>query len=475
MREFEHPLTGRYASRAMRELFSPATKFSTWRRLWLELMRAERDLGIDIPSEALEQLAAHIEITPAELARADELETETRHDVMAHVRALAETAPAAGPWLHLGATSAYVGDNTDLIVLRRATTMVLDQGSQVVTALAGFARAHRDLPCLGHTHFQPAQPTTVGKRACLWLADLLLDLERLVFERDRLRLRGAKGTTGTQASFLQLLGSDAKVRELDRRIATAFDFPGSYPITGQTSPRKPEFYLLAGLSGIAQSAYKFACDVRLLSRLKELDEPASSTQVGSSAMPYKRNPMRCERMCALARYVISLEPNAAWTAASQWLERTLDDSANRRLSHPEAFLASDAILSLWQSVAAGMEVYPALVRRNLAEELPFMAAETILLAAAAKGGDRQLLHERLRVLSREAARAVKEEGRPNPLLELLAAEPAFGLDRSALAALLDPTQFVGRAPAQVDEFLAETVEPWLAAHPAGAAAEEPRV
>ncbi|MFZ5787588.1 MAG: adenylosuccinate lyase [Acidobacteriota bacterium] len=475
MREFVHPLTTRYASRAMRELFSPARKFGLWRRLWLELMRAERDLGVAIPVEAVEQLAARLDPTEAELARADELEHETRHDVMAHVRALAEVAPAAGPWLHLGATSAYVGDNTDLIVLREASDLVARQAAGAVAALAAFSRRWRDLPCLGHTHFQPAQPTTVGKRATLWLQDLLLDLERLEFERDRLMLRGAKGTTGTQASFLQLLGDGAKVRELDRRVAAAFGFPGSYPVTGQTSPRKPEFYLLAGLSGVAQSAHKFATDVRLLSRLKELDEPSGEQQVGSSAMPYKRNPMRCERICSLARALISLEPNAAWTAASQWLERTLDDSANRRIALAEAFLAADAILILWRSVAAGLEVYPAMIRRNLDDELPFMASEEILLAAAARGGDRQRLHERLRVLSRQAAAAVKLEGRRNPLLELVAADPSFGLDRAALDGLLEPGRYTGRAAEQVDEFLAETVEPWLSRHPAAGAVEEPRV
>ena len=475
MHEFVHPLTGRYASRAMRRLFSPAVRLGLWRRLWLELMRAERDLGVKIPAEALAQLEAHLEPTEEEIARAAQIERETRHDVMAHIRALAEVAPAAGPFLHLGATSCYVTDNADLIVLRQGADLLVDRAAGVVAALAAFARTHRELPCLGHTHFQPAQPTTVGKRACLWLADLLGDLDRLEFERSRLLLRGAKGTTGTQASFLQLLGDGEKVRELDRRIARAFGFPGTYPVTGQTSPRKPEFYLLACLSGIAQSAHKFATDVRLLARLKELDEPAGHDQVGSSAMPYKRNPMRCERMTSLARYLISLEPNAAWTAASQWLERTLDDSANRRMVLPEAFLAADALLLLWRSVAAGLEVHPAMVRRNLEEELPFMASEEILLAAAARGGDRQKLHEQLRVLSREAARRVKDGGERNPLLELVAAEEAFGLDRGRLAELLDARRFVGRAPEQVDEFLAGTVEPWLAAHPPAAGDEEPQV
>lgn len=474
MDEFENPLITRYASPAMRAIFSPRRKFSLWRRLWLELMRAERDLGLAIPAQAIAQLEQHLEPTPAELARADEIERETRHDVMAHVRALAEVAPAAGPWLHLGATSAFVGDNADLVQLRDATDLVLARAAAVVAALADVARTHAALPCLGHTHFQPAQPTTVGKRACLWLADLLLDLERLEFERHRLRLRGAKGTTGTQASFLELLGDHAKVRELDRRIAEAFGFPGTYPVTGQTSPRKPEFYLLSCLSGIAQAGHKFATDVRLLSRLKEMDEPAETGQVGSSAMPYKRNPMRAERMCALSRFVISAEANAAWTAASQWLERTLDDSANRRLVLPEAFLATDALLVLWRSVAAGLTVYPAMIARNLAEELPFMATEAILMAGAARGGDRQRLHETLRLLSREAARRVKVEGEANPLLDLILAEPTFALDRDALAGLLDPARFVGRAPQQVQEYLQEVVEPWLATHPV-AASEEPRV
>jgi adenylosuccinate lyase len=475
LEEFVHPLTGRYASRAMRRLFSPAVRLGLWRRLWLELMRAERDLGVEIPAEAVAQLEAHLEPTEREVARAAEIERETRHDVMAHIRALAEVAPAAGPFLHLGATSCYVTDNADLVVLREAADLLTTRASGVVAALASFARTHRDLPCLGYTHFQPAQPTTMGKRACLWLADLLADVERLEAERSRLLLRGAKGTTGTQASFLELLGDGEKVGELDRRIARAFGFPGTYQVTGQTSPRKPEFYLLACLSGIAQSAHKFASDVRLLARVKELDEPFGEGQVGSSAMPYKRNPMRCERMTSLARYLISLEPNAAWTAASQWLERTLDDSANRRMVLPEAFLTADALLLLWRPVAAGLEVHTAMVRRNLDEELPFMASEEILLAASARGGDRQKLHESLRVLSREAGRRVKEGGERNPMLELVAAEKAFGLDRARLTELLDARRFVGRAPAQVDEFLSGTVEPWLAAHPPAASDEEPQV
>ena len=459
----------------MRHLFSPAVRIQLWRRLWLELMRAERDLGVAIPPEALQQLEEHLDPTEQDLARAAEIERETRHDVMAHIRALAEVAPAAGPFLHVGATSCYVTDNADLIILRRAADLLTERAAAVVAALAGFARAHRDLPCLGHTHFQPAQPTTVGKRACLWLYDLLLDVERLAFERDRLLLRGAKGTTGTQASFLQLLGTGERVDALERRIAAAFEFTGVYPVTGQTSPRKPEFYLLTALSGVAQSAHKFATDVRLLSRLKELDEPSRETQVGSSAMPYKQNPMRSERICGLARYLISLEANAAWTDGSQWLERTLDDSANRRLVLPEAFLTADAVLLLWRSVAAGLTVHPAMVKRNLDEELPFIATEEVLLAAAARGGDRQALHEKLRKLAREASRRVKDNGEANPLLELIAGEAAFGLDARALASLLDARRFVGRAPQQVDAFLAATVDPWLAAHTVGPLDEEPQV
>ncbi|MCU0291271.1 MAG: adenylosuccinate lyase [Thermoanaerobaculaceae bacterium] len=471
MHEFVHPLTGRYASRAMKELFSPATRIGLWRRLWLELMRAERELGVGIPEEAIAQLQTCLDPTEAEMRRASEIERETRHDVMAHIRTLAEVAPAAGGWLHLGATSCFVTDNADLIILRRASRLLIERAAGVIAALAGLAGRHAELACVGHTHFQPAQPTTVGKRACLWLADLLADLERLEVEAEHLLLRGAKGATGTQASFLQLLGSHDRVRELDQRLATAFGFAGSYPITGQTSPRKPEFYLLACLSGLAQSATKFATDVRLLMRLKELDEPTEGTQVGSSAMPYKRNPMRSERICSLARYLITLEPNAAWTAAGQWLERTLDDSANRRLVLPEAFLTADAILLVWQSVASGLQVYPAMIRRNLDEELPFLAMEEILLAAAACGGDRQRLHERLRGLSREAARRIKEHGEPNPLLQMVAADPAFGLSSEDLGRLLEPGRFVGRAPEQVAEFLAGWVEPWLAGHPPAADGE----
>ncbi|MCX7894822.1 MAG: adenylosuccinate lyase [Thermoanaerobaculum sp.] len=475
MDEFVHPLTARYASRAMRELFSPKRRITLWRRLWWELMAAQRDLGLPIPPEALQQLAAHLEPTAAEMARAAELEKVTRHDVMAHIRTLAEVAPAAGPWLHLGATSCYVTDNADLIILREASQLVLRRGAAVVAALASWAAQHRELVCLGHTHFQPAQPTTVGKRACLWLQDLLVDLQHLEEEGSRLLLLGSKGTTGTQASFLELFGSREKVEALDRRIAQAFGFDGTYPVTGQTSPRKVEFYLVAPLSGLAQSAYRFATDIRLLARLGEVEEPQEATQVGSSAMPYKRNPMRCERMTGLARYLIELLGNLAWTAASQWLERTLDDSANRRLVLPEAFLAADALLILWHNVASGLVVNPAVIQRNLRQELPFLATEAILMHATAKGGNRQELHELLRQLSRKAAQAIKVEGQDNPLLALVAAEPRFQLSQEELESLLQPRRFAGCAADQVAHFLEAHVHPWLAAHGQGAEGGEVEV
>lgn len=465
MDEFVHPLTGRYASVTMRKLFSPRRRITIWRRLWLELAKAQRELGLAIPPEALQQMEAHLTPSPEEMRRAAEIERETRHDVMAHIRAFAEVAPAAGPWLHLGATSCYVTDNADLILLREAAGLVLGRGAAVVQALTAFAQDHRKLVCLGHTHFQPAQPTTLGKRACLWLFDLLSDLRRLEKERGKIRLLGAKGTTGTQASFLELFGSQEKTMALDRYIAQAFGFPGTYPVTGQTAPRKEEFYLLSTLSGLAQSAYRFATDVRLLSRLGELEEPQEAGQVGSSAMPYKRNPMRCERMCSLARYLIELLGNAAWTAASQWLERTLDDSANRRMVLAEAFLAADAILLLWANVAQGLKVFPAIIKKNLAEVLPFLASEAILMRATSKGGDRQQLHEKLRLFSRQAWEALKVEGRENPLLHLVAGDADFALSPEELEQLLEPQRFAGLASRQVELFLEEEVRPWLAQHP----------
>jgi len=459
---FDHPLTGRYASEEMQRLFSTGNRYTTWRRLWLALASAERELGLEIPIEALEQMLDHLEVTADDLERVREYERQTRHDVMAHLQAFADLAPAAKPILHLGATSAYVGDNADLIVVREALDLVITRVLAVASALAAFAEKWADEPALGMTHFQPAQPTTVGKRACLWLQDFLLDLERLRFERDRIRLRGVKGTTGTQATFLELFDGDhEKVRALDQRVAETLAFSSCYPVTGQTYPRKVDAFVLDALSGVAQSASKLATDVRLLARLKEVREPMAEGQVGSSAMPYKANPMRSERVTGLARWLMVLAANPAQTAASQWLERTLDDSANRRMALPEAFLTADAILRIVHNVVDGLQVFPAMVARNLLEELPLMASEAILMAGVRRGGDRQALHERLRVHSRAAAAAVLEEGRENPFIGLVADDTAVPLDRAELDALLDPARFVGRAPEQVREFLAEFVQPVL--------------
>ena len=457
---FDHPLTGRYASPEMQRLFSTGNRYTTWRRLWLALASAERELGLEIPIEALEQMLDHLEVTADDLERVREYERETRHDVMAHLQAFADLAPAAKPILHLGATSAYVGDNADLIVTREALDLVITRVLAVVSALAAFAEKWADEPALGMTHFQPAQPTTVGKRACLWLQDFLLDLERLRFERDRIRLRGVKGTTGTQATFLELFDGDHdKVRALDRRVAETLGFSSCYPVTGQTYPRKVDAFVLDALSGVAQSASKLATDIRLLARLKEVREPMTEGQVGSSAMPYKANPMRSERVTALARWLMALAANPAQTAASQWLERTLDASANRRMALPEGFLTADAILRIVHNVVDGLHVFPAMIARNLLEELPLMASEAILMEGVRRGGDRQALHERLRIHSRAVAVAVLEEGRENPYIELVAGDAEVPLDRDELDALLDPARFVGRAPEQVREFLAEHVQP----------------
>jgi len=459
---FDHPLTGRYASDEMQRLFSTGNRYTTWRRLWLALAAAESELGLEIPSEALEQMLTHLDVTTDDLERVREYEKQTRHDVMAHLQAFADRAPAAKPILHLGATSAYVGDNADLIVIRDALDLVITRVLAVIDALATFADKWADEPTLGMTHFQPAQPTTVGKRACLWLQDFLLDLERLRFERDRIRLRGVKGTTGTQATFLELFdGDNDKVTALDRRVAETLGFASCYPVTGQTYPRKVDAFVVDALSGVGQSAAKLATDIRLLARLKELREPMGEGQVGSSAMPYKANPMRSERVTALARWLMAIAANPAQTAASQWLERTLDDSANRRMSLPEAFLSTDAILNIVHNVVDGLQVFPAMIARNLAEELPLMASEAILMEAVRRGGDRQAVHERLRIHARAAAVTVLEEGGANPFLGLVADDPEVPLDRTEFDALLDPARFVGRAPQQVREFLAEHVRPIL--------------
>ena len=459
---FDHPLAGRYASPEMLAVFSPRRRYTTWRRLWLALAESERELGLAIPAEAIEQMRANLEVTEEDLERVARYEKATRHDVMAHLHAFADRAPAARPWLHLGATSAFVGDNADLILTAEAMDMVERRLLGVLASLARFAERWAAEPCLGHTHFQPAQPTTVGKRATLWIQDYLLDLERLRFERGRLRLRGAKGTTGTQATFLELFdGDEAKVVELDRLVAVKMGFPGTYAVTGQTYPRKVDAFVLDALSGLGQSAAKMATDIRLLARLKEVREPMAEAQVGSSAMPYKANPMRSERVTALARWLIAMAANPAQTAATQWLERSLDDSANRRMALPEAFLTADAILRIVHNLADGLVVFPAMVRRNLEAELPFMASEAILMEAVRRGGDRQAVHERLRVHARTAADEILRRGRDNPYLELVAADPAVPLGREALEALLDPARFTGRAAAQVREFLDGQVAPVL--------------
>jgi adenylosuccinate lyase len=460
---YSNPLTERYASAEMSRIFSPAYKFGMWRRLWLALAEAQQELGLPIPDAALAAIREHLD--DVDLERAAELERELRHDVMAHVHHLGEQAPEAKPILHLGATSAYVGDNTDLIQHREALELVRTRLVATVAALAEFAREHRALPTLGFTHFQPAQPTTVGKRATLWIQDLLLDLEEIEFRLASLRFRGVRGTTGTQASFLDLFeGDHRKVKRLNRRVAEKMGFHLVYGVTGQTYTRKTDYAFLATLAGVAQSASKFGHDLRLLSHLKEVEEPFEKQQIGSSAMPYKRNPMRTERICGLARHAIALVLDPAFTAATQWFERTLDDSANKRIAVPEAYLTVDAILLLMHNVASGMVVYPQMIRRRLMEELPFMATENLMMRAAKRGGDRQELHERVRGHAVAAGERVKRDGLDNDLLERIAADPAFGVSREELEEDLRPELYIGRAPQQVDEFLAEWVDPLLERH-----------
>ncbi|HEX2204109.1 MAG TPA: adenylosuccinate lyase [Longimicrobium sp.] len=471
---YSNPLTERYASAEMSYLFSAKFKFGTWRRLWLALAEAERELGLPIPDEAVEAIRAHLD--DFDLKRAAELEKELRHDVMAHVHHLGEQAPEARAIIHLGATSAYVGDNTDLVQHREALKLVAHRIAAVVASLSAFAREHRDLPTLGFTHFQPAQPTTVGKRATLWIQDLLLDLEEVEFRLATMRFRGVRGTTGTQASFMDLFDGDGeKVERLNRMVAAKMGFEQVYGVTGQTYTRKTDAACLATLSGVAQSASKFANDVRLLSHLKEVEEPFEEHQIGSSAMAYKRNPMRSERINALARHAIVLVADPAFTAASQWFERTLDDSANKRIAVPEAYLAVDSVLLLMHNVAGGMVVYPEMIRRRLMEELPFMATENLMMRATKRGGDRQELHERVRRHSIEAGRQVKLHGRPNDLMDRIAADDVFSVTRAELEEDLRPELYVGRAPQQVDEFLAEWVEPVLARYPDAASGAPPEL
>ena len=457
---YESPLSSRYASEEMLYLFSADKKFSTWRKLWVALARAEMELGLPVTQEQVDELEAHIYDIDYEKAAA--WEKKLRHDVMAHVHTYGELCPKAMPIIHLGATSCYVGDNTDVILMREALLLVRDKLVQVLDALAKFAREYKALPTLGFTHFQAAQLVTVGKRAALWMNDLLLDLEEVEHRISTLKLLGSKGTTGTQASFLELFNGDhEKVKELERKIAKEMGFGGVVPVSGQTYSRKMDYSVLSVLSGIAQSASKFATDMRLLCHLKEVEEPFEKNQIGSSAMPYKRNPMRCERICSLARYVIVDAGNPAVTAATQWFERTLDDSANKRISVPEAFLAVDAILNIYRNVASGLVVHPKVIEKHVLEELPFMASENIMMDAVVRGGDRQELHERIRVLSQEAGRNVKDLGLSNNLIDLIAADPAFGMTKEELTAHLEPSRYIGRCPEQVEEFLTEAVQPVL--------------
>ena len=456
METYDNPLISRYASAEMSRLFSPQHRHSTWRRLWVALAEAEAELGLPITDVQLEQLRAHVD--DIDFSAAAKYERELRHDVMAHVHAYGDQCPEAKPIIHLGATSCFVTDNAELLLVRDALQLVCARLAGVIDALGKFAVEYRDLPTLGFTHLQPAQPTTVGRRACLWAYDLALDLEELEHRLANLKARSTKGTTGTQASFLKLFDGDhAKVRQLEQLVAEKMGFADSYAVTGQTYPRKVDAQVLDALSGVATSAHKAATDVRILAHRKEIEEPFEKSQIGSSAMPYKRNPMRTERICSLARFVMSLQTSPVATAATQWMERTLDDSANRRLVIPQAFLAVDAVLILYENVASGLVVYPEVIGRNLREEVPFMASENILMAAVAAGGDRQELHERIRQHSQAASAEVKQHGKPNDLLQRLAADEAFaGVD---LAAAVDPATLTGRSAEQVDEFLADVVEP----------------
>ena len=456
MHHYENPLITRYASDEMSRLFSPQHKHSTWRRLWVALAEAEAELGLSVTPAQIAELKAHVDDVDFEVAA--KYEKQLRHDVMAHVHAYGDQCPTAKPIIHLGATSCFVTDNTDLIILREALTLVCDKVAATIDTLAKFAVEYRDLPTLGFTHLQPAQPTTVGRRACLWAYDLALDLTELEHRLTQLRARSTKGTTGTQASFLELFeGDHAKVRKLEQLVAEKMGFDSTYAVTGQTYSRKIDAQAIDALAGIAASAHKAASDIRILAHRKELEEPFEKTQIGSSAMAYKRNPMRSERICGLARFVMSQQSSTAATAATQWMERTLDDSSNRRLVIPQAFLATDAVLILYQNVADGLVVYPEVIARNLREELPFMATENILMAAVTAGGDRQDLHEHIREHSQAAAAEVKQHGKPNDLLERLAEDKAFsGVD---LAAAVDASKLTGRSAEQVDEFLADVVEP----------------
>ena len=468
---YQSPFSARYSSREMQHLFSEEHKFRTWRRLWIALAEAEHELGLPVTEEQIAELKAHADDINFEVAEARE--REVRHDVMSHVYAYGVQCPLAKGIIHLGATSCYVGDNTDLILMREALQLLRGKLVTVVGNLAAFAEKHAALPTLAFTHFQPAQPTTVGKRATLWLQDLLMDIDDLDYVLGSLRLLGSKGTTGTQASFLELFNGDhQKCLDLDRIVAEKLGFPGCYPVSGQTYSRKVDSRVLNILSGIAQSAHKFSNDIRLLQHLKEVEEPFEKKQIGSSAMAYKRNPMRSERIASIARYVICDTLNPAITAATQWFERTLDDSANKRIAVAEAFLAVDGILDLYANVSDGLVVYPKVIARRLAQELPFMASENIMMDAVKAGGDRQELHEAIRVNAQAAAANVKQNGGENDLLDRLAKDPHFAGIHLDLAETLRADKYVGRAPQQVAEFLDQTVKPFLARNAATAVAAD---
>ncbi|HJP60409.1 MAG TPA: adenylosuccinate lyase [Gemmatimonadaceae bacterium] len=456
--EYSSPLAERYASQAMLELWSPATRYGLWRRLWLALAEGQRELGVDIPEAAIREMRANLDNIDFEaVAR---YEKRIRHDVMAHVHAFSDVAPTAKPFIHLGATSAYVTDNADLILMRRGLALLRSRILDVLRALTTFAEKWRDKPTLGYTHLQPAQLTTVGKRATLWMQDLVLDVEDIDYRLRTLPFRGVKGTTGTQASFLEIFDGDhEKVRQLDRAVTDKMSFPAPLPVTGQTYTRKIDAFVLSVVAGIAASAAKFSSDIRMLQAFGEIEEPFESEQVGSSAMAYKRNPMRSERIASLARFVNSLEGNANQTHAVQYFERTLDDSANRRLVIPEMFLATDAILLLMSNIAKGLEVHPAVIARRVAAELPFMATEQLIVRAVRAGGDRQVAHETIRKHSLEAARALKDGAEANDLLQRLAHDKSFGVKLEDLRGTIAPDRFVGRAPEQVDEFLRDVITP----------------
>ncbi len=452
------PLSTRYASDEMQYVFSDNNKFRTWRKLWISLAKAEKACGLNITDEQIAQMEENKDNVDYE--RAAEWEKKVRHDVMAHIHTFGEQCPKAEPIIHLGATSCYVGDNTDVIILKQASEIVLKKAAAVMKNLADFAEKYKSLPCLAYTHLQPAQLTTVGKRATLWMYELSMDITELEHRVSQLKMLGSKGTTGTQASFMELFGGDEeKVKKVEELIAADYGFDGVVAVSGQTYSRKVDAYFLSVLSGFAQSAYKFSNDMRLLQSFEEIEEPFGKSQVGSSAMPYKRNPMRCERISALARYVITDSLNPAFTAGTQWFERTLDDSANRRISTSEAFLAIDAILNIYINVTSGMVVYDKVINRRVMEKLPFMATENIMMRAVEAGGDRQELHERLRVHSHAAAANVKLEGKENDLIKRIAEDKAFGLTEEEINSLLKPEKYIGRSIHQTEEFIQDVAQP----------------